>query len=101
MCQELKAEKNEFIQHQRKKLLQSGVYDHLDPKVERMIEAYYELERVRMKEYPVCTKTFNLSLEILIFLHSNITSTSISWICPLTLHLISQFYRLRRAYMDR
>jgi hypothetical protein len=56
MCQELKVEKSEFIQHQRKKLLQSGVYSSLDPKVEKMIEAYYELERARIKEYPVSNK---------------------------------------------
>jgi hypothetical protein len=53
MRQELKIEKNEFIQHQRKQLLQSGVYNTLDPKIDKMIEMYYELERARIKKYPV------------------------------------------------
>lgn len=53
MCTEIKHEQDEFMQEQKKQMYSSGLYNTLDPKVEKMIENYCEVDYDRILQYPV------------------------------------------------
>ncbi|KAI9245736.1 hypothetical protein EDC94DRAFT_411162 [Helicostylum pulchrum] len=60
MCTEIKREQDNFIKEQRKQISESGVYDVLDEKVEKMVQEYCENENKRLLQYPQFYKYFNL-----------------------------------------
>ncbi|CAO3658222.1 unnamed protein product [Rhizopus microsporus] len=59
LCIAFKAEQEEYVNHQRKRMLASKVYDILDNKVDTMIKEYYALENKRIQKYPRFYRCFN------------------------------------------
>lgn len=53
LCSLVKSEKEEFLKYQCKSVIESGAYNTLDPKVEKLVREVYELEKKRVYAYPV------------------------------------------------
>ncbi|CEG65522.1 hypothetical protein RMATCC62417_02293 [Rhizopus microsporus] len=59
LCIAFKTEQEEYVNQQRKRMLDSKVYDILDNKVDTMIKEYYALENKRIQKYPRFYRCFN------------------------------------------
>ncbi|CEG80620.1 hypothetical protein RMATCC62417_14924 [Rhizopus microsporus] len=59
LCIAFKAEQEEYVNQQRKRMLDSKFYDILDNKVDTMIKEYYSLENKRIQKYPRFYRCFN------------------------------------------
>ncbi|KAL7319514.1 hypothetical protein PS15m_002644 [Mucor circinelloides] len=60
LCSLVKSEKEEFLKYQCKSVIESGAYNTLDPKVEKLVRELYELEKKRVYAYPQFYKYFNI-----------------------------------------
>lgn len=53
MSSKFRAEQIEYINEQREKMNESGAYDLLDERVNKIIQEHYHLEKQRVYKYPV------------------------------------------------
>ncbi|KAL9542477.1 hypothetical protein MBANPS3_008593 [Mucor bainieri] len=60
LCSLVKSEKEQFLKYQCRSVMESGSYDTLDPKVEKLVKEMYELEKKRVHAYPQFYKYFNM-----------------------------------------
>ncbi|KAK4516179.1 Fructose-2,6-bisphosphatase [Mucor velutinosus] len=60
LCSLVKAEKEQFLKYQCKSVMESGSYNTLDLKVEKLVKEVYELEKKRVHAYPQFYKYFNM-----------------------------------------
>lgn len=76
LCSIVKSEKEHFLRHQCKSVLESGVYNTLDPKVEKLVKELYELEKKRVHAYPVIYITHTFLYSYLFLWNSNFINIS-------------------------
>ncbi|KAI9360540.1 hypothetical protein BD770DRAFT_38425 [Pilaira anomala] len=60
MCIDIKQEQNNYVNEQKKKVLESDVLNILDEKIEKMVQEYCKIEQARLSQYPQFYKYFNL-----------------------------------------
>lgn len=56
MCIDIKQEQDNYMNEQKRKVLESGVLNILDEKIEKMVQEYCKIEQARLSQYPVSTK---------------------------------------------
>ncbi|GAN05948.1 hypothetical protein MAM1_0106c05424 [Mucor ambiguus] len=60
LCLLVKSEKEQFLKYQCKSVMESGSYNTLDPKVEKLVKEVYDLEKKRVHAYPQFYKYYNM-----------------------------------------